>query len=150
MCLFFNFLFFNSPDTTTSLRETTKPIHVEIVTSNYITTVSTDDFVNYDERSMMPTLLGVLLGILIFIAIFCMLCFKYMKGKTMDFGFFILMHLICTLKTLATEEQISSNVKTLINRFNFVLIVISIIIFFKHYSLLICFRSILNSTLCIN
>ncbi|XP_065925466.1 uncharacterized protein [Magallana gigas] len=70
-------------DTTTSLPETTKPTHVEIVTRNYSTTVSTDakktqtltynDYVIYDEIFMMPILAGVLIPIFIF----CMLCVIY-------------------------------------------------------------------------
>nr|XP_034328181.1 uncharacterized protein LOC105328615 [Crassostrea gigas] len=73
-------------DTTTSLPETTKPTHVENVTRNYSTTVSTDektnqtltnkDYVIYDEIFMMPILAGVLIPIIIF----CMLCIIYRTG----------------------------------------------------------------------
>lgn len=85
----FLFSFFNSSDTTTSLPETTKPTHVEIVTRNYRTTASTDektnqtitykDYVIYDEIFMLPILAGVL--VLILIITFCMLCIIYRAGK---------------------------------------------------------------------
>lgn len=90
------FSFFNSSDTATSLPETTKPTHVEIVTRNYSTTASIDEKTNqtpkyndyfiYDEVFMMPILAGVLIPIIIF----CMLCIFYRKGKTMGLGFFLL------------------------------------------------------------
>uniref|UniRef100_A0A8W8IGF4 Novel STAND NTPase 3 domain-containing protein n=1 Tax=Magallana gigas TaxID=29159 RepID=A0A8W8IGF4_MAGGI len=73
-------------DTATSLPETTKPTHVEIVTRNYSTTASTDekkngtltynDYFIYDEIFMMPILAGVLIPIILF----SMLCVIYRKG----------------------------------------------------------------------
>ncbi|XP_065925457.1 uncharacterized protein [Magallana gigas] len=73
-------------DTATSLPETTKPTHVEIVTRNYSTTASTDekknetltynDYLIYDEIFMMPILAGVLIPIILF----SMLCVIYRKG----------------------------------------------------------------------
>lgn len=87
------YIFFNSPDTKTHLQETTKAIHVEIVTRKYITTASTgeksnqtltyDDSVIYDEINILP----ILAGILIPITTFCMIFVIYKKGKTIDFGF---------------------------------------------------------------
>lgn len=73
---------------------------------NYSTTASTDEKTNQtlkyndsvinDEILMIPILAGVLVPI----TIFCMLCFIYMKGKTMDFGFFILLNVIRILKNI--------------------------------------------------
>ncbi|XP_065925455.1 uncharacterized protein [Magallana gigas] len=73
-------------DTTTSLPETTKPTHVEIVTRNYSTTASTDEKTNppkkfdnsviYDEIFMMPIVAGLLIPIILF----SMLCVIYRKG----------------------------------------------------------------------
>uniref|UniRef100_K1QLR1 Uncharacterized protein n=1 Tax=Magallana gigas TaxID=29159 RepID=K1QLR1_MAGGI len=75
-------------DTATSLPETTKPTHVEIVTWNYSTTASTDentnqtltynDYVIYDELFMKLILAGVPIPIIIF----CMLCIFYRKVVT--------------------------------------------------------------------
>lgn len=103
MVCFFLFSFFNSSDTATSLPETTKTTHIEIVTRNYSTTASTDektiqtqpynDYVIYDGIFMMPIFAGVLIPIIIF----CMLCIIYRKGKTVGIVFFWF-YLNCILK----------------------------------------------------
>lgn len=106
------YISFNSPDTETNLQETTKAIHVEVVTRKYITTASTDeksnqtltydDSVIYDEINILP----ILAGILIPITIFCMICVIYKKGKTIDFGFFILLNLFHILQHVVAKKMI--------------------------------------------
>lgn len=80
-------LFLNSIDTTTQLPDTTKSIHVEIVSRKDITTSSAKENVNKtvkknglannDEMIMIPILSGVLIPI----SFFCIACIIYRKGK---------------------------------------------------------------------
>lgn len=92
------FSFFNSQDTTTNLRETTNPMHVEVVTKNYTTAESTDEKTNqtlkYNDSVNFDGIISILAGVLIPIAIFCMLCVICRKGKIIYFDFFILLNLI--------------------------------------------------------
>lgn len=80
-------LFLNSIDTTTQLQDTTKSIHVEIVSTIDITTSSTEENVNKTFKKNGPaindevTMIPILYGVLISISFFCIACIIYRKGK---------------------------------------------------------------------
>ncbi|XP_065925447.1 uncharacterized protein [Magallana gigas] len=75
-----------SSDTTTQLQETTKSIHVELVSRNYITTSSTEENVNKTVKKNGPaindevTMIPILYGVLISISLFCIACIIYRRG----------------------------------------------------------------------
>lgn len=80
-------LFLNSIDTTTQLQDTTKSIHVEIVSKKDITTSSAEENVNKTVKKNGPaikdevTIIPILYGVLISVSLFCIACIIYRKGK---------------------------------------------------------------------
>lgn len=85
---------------------------MEIVTRNDTTTASNEEKTNqtviyndsviYDEIAMIPILAGVLMPIILF----CMMCVIYRKGKTMDFGLFILLNMFHILQHVVGNKTI--------------------------------------------
>lgn len=80
-------LFLNSIDTTTQLQDTTKSIHVEIVSKKDITTSSAEENVNKTVKKNGPAnndemiIIPILSGVLIPISFFCIACIIYRRGK---------------------------------------------------------------------
>lgn len=80
-------LFLNSIDTTTQLQDSSKSIHVEIVSKKDITTSSAEENVNKTVKKNGPanndemTLIPILYGVLTSISFFCIVCIIYRGGK---------------------------------------------------------------------